>query len=166
MISAVVYNSLTGSCEKYAQLISAALHVPAIPMGGHVRSGGKVIYIGWARAGSIYGYDKAAKNYDIAAAVLVSMSPAGEKNIEAARKAGNIPQEVKVFNVQGAFHMKKLPAPYRLVMKLINKQIEKRISSLPSPSEAELATLRMAQSGEGEPAQWNIDDIVAWAKQD
>ena len=111
MINAVVYNSLTGSCEKYAKLISAALHVPAVAMGEHVRSDGKVIYIGWARAGSIYGYAAAAKKYNIAAAVLVSMSPAGEKNIAAARKADKIGPEIAVFNVQGAFHMDKLPAP-------------------------------------------------------
>ena len=165
MINAVVYNSLTGSCEKYAKLISAALHVPAVAMGEHVRSDGKVIYIGWARAGSIYGYAAAAKKYNIAAAVLVSMSPAGEKNIAAARKADKIGPEIAVFNVQGAFHMDKLPAPYKLVMKAINKAIAKRIQGLDSPSEAELATLKMALDGDGEPVSWNVDEIVAWAKQ-
>lgn len=164
MINAVVYNSLTGSCEKYAKLISAALHVPAVPAGGYVRSGGKVIYIGWARAGSIYGYAAAAKKYNIAAAVLVSMSPASEKNIASARKADKIGDEVKVFNVQGAFHMDKLPAPYKLVMKAINKAIAKRIQGLDCPTEAELATLRMALDGQGEPANWDIDEIVSWAK--
>ena len=132
MISAIIYNSLTGSCEKYAKLLSAALHVPAKPLGEAVRTDGKVIYIGWARAGSIYGYAKAAKKYDIAAAVLVSMSPASEKNLAAARKADNIGEDVKLFNVQGGFSMEKLPLPYRLIMKLINKKIVKRISALPA----------------------------------
>ncbi len=163
MISAVVYNSLTGSCEKYAKLISAALHVPAVPMGDYVRPDGKVLYIGWARAGSIYGYAAAAKKYHIAGAVLVSMSPASEKNIAAARKADKIGPDIKVFNLQGAFHMDKLPAPYKLVMKAINKSIVKRIQGLDSPSQAELATLKMAQTGEGEPVSWNVDEIVNWA---
>ncbi len=164
MISAIIYNSLTGSCEKYAKLLSAALHVPAKPLGEAVRTDGKVIYIGWARAGSIYGYAKAAKKYDIAAAVLVSMSPASEKNLAAARKADNIGEDVKLFNVQGGFSMEKLPLPYRLVMKLINKKIVKRISALPAPTEAELATLKMAQEGKGEPASWDISAITDWAK--
>ena len=43
MISAVVYNSLTGSCEKYAKLISSALHVPAVAMDGYVRPDAKVL---------------------------------------------------------------------------------------------------------------------------
>lgn len=165
MISAVVYNSLTGSCEKYAKLISAALHVPAVAMDGYVRPDAKVLYIGWARAGSIYGYAKAAKKYDIAGAVLVSMSPASEKNIAAARKTDNIAEDIKVFNLQGAFHMDKLPAPYKLVMKAVNKAIVKRIQGLDAPGEAELATLKMAQTGEGEPLSWNVDEVVAWAKQ-
>lgn len=164
MISAVVYNSLTGSCEKYAKLISAALHVPAVPMGGYVRSDGKVLYIGWARAGSIYGYARAAKKYDVAGAVLVSMSPASEGNLAAARKADNIGEDVKLFNVQGGFNMDKLPVPYKFIMRIINKKIAQRIASLPSPTEAELATLKMARDGKGEPASWNIDEIVNWAK--
>lgn len=164
MLSAIIYNSLTGSCEKYAQLLSAALHIPALPAGSQLRSGAKVIYVGWARAGRIYGYAAAAKKYDIAAAVLVSMSPASEKNIAAARKADNIGEDIKVFNVQGALHMSKLPAAYRFVMRIVNRSVAKRISAIPAPGEAELATLKMALDGEGEPLSWNIDEILAWAK--
>ena len=56
MLSAIVYHSLTGSCKKYAELLSAALHIPAFPLGKeHVKEGGKIIFIGWAFVGTIKG---------------------------------------------------------------------------------------------------------------
>ena len=54
MFSAVVYNSCTGSCKKYAELISEQLGIPAVEFGkARVAGEGKVIYIGWLFAGKI-----------------------------------------------------------------------------------------------------------------
>ena len=33
MFSAIVYKSTTGSCKRYAELLSARLHIPAFPLG-------------------------------------------------------------------------------------------------------------------------------------
>ena len=64
MLSAIVYQSLTGSCKKYAELLSAALHIPAFPMGKeHIREDGTIIFVGWAFSGKIMGYKKAAEKY-------------------------------------------------------------------------------------------------------
>lgn len=162
MFSAIIYNSLTGSGEKYAKLLSAALHVPAKPMGDYVRPDGQVIYIGWAFAGKIVGYQKAAKKYDIGAVVQVGMAGGGENSAEAAREQNHIPSCIKVFSVQGGFYMDKLPLPLRLVMKLKNKQIAAGLKKKASLNEREQALLTMASTGTGEPASWNVDEIVAW----
>ena len=60
MITAIVYNSETGSCERYARELSRALHIPCEPLHkNHVRSDGKVIYVSWVMAGKVVGLDKA-----------------------------------------------------------------------------------------------------------
>ena len=62
MFSAIVYKSTTGSCKKYADLLSARLHIPAFPLGKeYIPADTKIIYVGWLFAGKIMGYDKAAK---------------------------------------------------------------------------------------------------------
>lgn len=162
MFSAIIYNSLTGSGEKYAKLLSARLHVPAKPMGDYVRPDGQVIYIGWTFAGKIVGYEKAAKKYDIGAVVQVGMAGGGENSAEAAREQNKIPSCVKVFSVQGGFYMDKLPLPLRLIMKLKNKQIAAGILKKPSPDAREQALLTMASTGTGDPASWDVDEIATW----
>jgi len=162
MFSAIIYNSLTGSCKKYAELLSARLHVPAKPMGDYVRPDGKVIYIGWTFAGKIVGYQKAAKKYDIGAVVQVGMAGGGENSAEAAAAQNSIPACVKVFSVQGGFYMDKLPLPLRLIMKLKNKQIAAGMMKKADRDAREQALLTMASTGTGDPASWNVDEIVTW----
>ena len=58
MFSAIVYKSTTGSCKKYADLLSARLHIPAFPLGKeYIPADTKIIYVGWLFAGKIMGYD-------------------------------------------------------------------------------------------------------------
>lgn len=165
MISAIVYSSLTGSCEKYAKLLSAKLHVPASPLKkAYVRSGGRVIYIGWLFAGKIVGLKKAAELFDIAAVVQVGMGPVTDGGADICRENNAIAGDVEVFCRQGAFDLNKLPLPLKLIMKLKNKEIASRLEAKGQLNEQEQATYKMATTGVGEPAEWKVDDIVEWAK--
>ena len=119
-------------------------------------------------AGKVMGYSQAAKKLDVAAVVAVGMAPAGEKSAAACREKNQIPAEVACFCVQGAFHMDKLPGPMKLIMKWkvkdIAKQLEPaRAKGLLTPQTQ--ALYRMATTGEGEPASWDVSEIVAWAKE-
>ena len=168
MISAIVYNSKTGSCKKYAEMLSAKLAVPAFPYGdSHVRQEGQVIYVSWVMAGSVVGYAKAAKEMSIAAVVAVGMAPVAENSVESGRSKNKIPADVAFFCRQGGFHMDKLPRPMRMIMKLKVKDIAKQLESKKASGSLdaqEQAMYRMATTGVGEPAEWKVDDIVAWAK--
>ena len=110
MFSAIVYKSTTGSCKRYAELLSARLHIPAFPLGKeYIPADTKIIFVGWLFAGKIMGYDKAAKKYDIGAVVQVGMSPASAKSEEIGRKKNAISPEIPLFTRQGAFDLNKLP---------------------------------------------------------
>lgn len=165
MPSAIVYQSLTGSCKRYAELLSARLHIPCHPVGKYkAREGAEVIFVGWAFAGKAVGYAKANEKYNIAAVVLVGMGAVNEGSADFGREANNVPDNVAFFCVQGGFHLQKLPFPYRLIMKIKCKDIVKRLEAKETLSEQDMATYKMASTGDGEPASWDIDEIVSWAK--
>lgn len=164
MISAIVYNSCTGSCKKYAELLSAAIHAPAMPLkGAVVRDGGKVIYVSWIFAGKVCGLAKAAKKFNIAAVVQVGMGAVTGESEAVCRQVNAIPRGAEVFCRQGGFNINKLPLPFRLIMKLKCKEIAARLESKGQLNEQEQATLTMASTGVGEPPRWDVEDIVAWA---
>lgn len=165
MYSAILYTSRTGSCKHYAELISAELCIPAVTMDKVPKGyGEKLLYIGWLCAGKIKGYKRACEKFNIGAVVQVGMAPVTIETEAQSRKANCIPADVPLFCLQGGFNMKKLPLPYRMVMKIINKGIAEKLSEKPVLNSQEQATLKMAQTGIGEPADWCITDVVAWCK--
>ena len=162
MASSIVYRSKTGSCKRYAELLSAALHLPAYPDGkAPLRSGGEVIYVSWALAGKAVGLKKALKNYDLAGVVLVGMSPVYPDSVEKARAANGLGDWMPFFVLQGGFDMARLSGPMKLIMKVKCREIaaglERKKDQL-SPAEQALYT--MAATGRGEPPVWDASEIV------
>ncbi len=163
MFSAIVYNSCTGSCQRYAEKLSAQLHIPAFKLGKeHIRYGTKIIYVGWAFAGKIVGYDKVTQKYNVGAVVQVGMSPTYDKLVEIGREKNNIGPDVPLFMRQGGFYMDKLPLPFKLIMKIKTKDIAKRYEGKENLTAQEKATYKMASTGNGDPACWCVKDIVEW----
>ena len=166
MFSAIVYKSTTGSCKRYAELLSARLHIPAFPLGKeYIPADTKIIFVGWLFAGKIMGYEKAEKKYDIGAVVQVGMSPASAKSEEIGRKKNVISPDVPLFTRQGGFNINKLPPHFRFIMKIKNKEIAARFEGKTDLTDAQKATYKMASTGVGEPPCWFVDDIVKWCEQ-
>lgn len=166
MFSAVVYSSTTGSCKRYAEMLSEKLQIPARPLGTeYVPAGTKAIYVGWLFAGKIMGYAKAAAKFDIGAVVQVGMSPVSDKSEAVGREKNEIAPAVPLFTRQGRFNINKLPLPYKLIMKMKNKEIAARFEGKTGLSDQQMATYKMAKTGVGEPACWCVGDIVKWCKE-
>ena len=166
MISAIVYKSATGSCERYAREMSRKLALPAYPVDGcPLPKGMEVVFIGWLMNGAVQGLKKAQKNYQVKAVVQVGMSPATPKSEAACREKNGLDTSIAVFTVQGAFHMKKLSLPMQLIMKVVNRSIVQRLEGKGQLNAGEQATLAMASTGEGEPATWDgIQPAVDWVQ--
>ena len=162
MIAAIVYHSKTGSCERYAKELSRTLHLPAYADGkAPTRADGQIIYVSWALAGKLVGLKKAMQRYDVAGAVLVGMSPVYPNSVENAKAANGLSPSFPLFVRQGAFHMSRLPAPMRFVMKLKCREIAARLErKKPNLSPAEQALYTMVTTGEGEPPTWDVSDIA------
>ena len=165
MYSKILYTSCTGSGQKYAELLSEALGIPAYRLEDAPKADdSKVIYIGWLMAGKVMGYAKAKGKYIVGALVPVGMSTYPGSGAEEVRKNNKVPDYTQIFPVQGGFHMSRLPLPFRLMMKLKNPQIVKALEKKASLNAAQEAMLRMASTGDAEPAEWSIEQIVAACK--
>lgn len=168
MISAIIYTSTTGSCKKYAERLSAALHVPAFDVKkAYTPKGREVIYVGWLFAGKVMGLAKAMKEYDVVAVVQVGMSVSGPEADAACREKNGLSAGTQVFSLQGRFDLNGLPLPLRMIMKVKNKDIAKRLNAVAAKgtlTPAQQATLKMAETGKGEPATWEgIQTVIDWA---
>lgn len=165
MFSAVVYSSRTGSCKRYAERISEKLSIPSYELGKEKESiDGKIVYIGWLFGGKIVGYEKAAEKYNIGAVVQVGMGAVTDGSEADGRAKNDIDADIPLFCQQGGFNIKKLPPHLRLIMKPMNKDIARKLKAKGELNEQEQATLKMAETGEGEPASWCVCDIVEWCK--
>ena len=169
MIDAIVYSSLSGSCEEYAHRMSAALHVPFFTEQSHICPiGRKVVYIGWLLAGKVVGLNKAKERYNVVGVVSVGMGAPAANAEEVCRKKNGLGADVAVFPLQGRFDLKRLPLPYRLIMKVKIKDIAKRLNAKAAKTTltpAEQACLTMATVGRGEPATWDgIKAAIDWVE--
>ena len=102
MIDAIVYSSLSGSCEEYAHRMSAALHVPFFTEQSHICPiGRKVVYIGWLLAGKVVGLNKAKERYNVVGVVSVGMGAPAANAEEVCRKKNGLGADIAVFPLQG-----------------------------------------------------------------
>ena len=69
-----------------------------------------------------------------------------------------------MFCLQGAFDLNKLPLPFKLIMKIKCKDIVSRLEAKGTLNEQEKALYTMASTGSGQPASWNVDEIVRWGQ--
>ena len=167
MISAIIYTSTTGSCEYYAREMSRKLALPCYDA-KHcgLPKGMEVIYVGWLMNGKVSGLSAAMKNYDVKAVVQVGMAPPTPGSEKVCRAKNGLGADMKIFSLQGRFDMDRLPLPFKPVMKIVNKGIVERLEAKGDLTDGEKATLQMAKTGKGEPADWNgADAVVAWVKE-
>ena len=165
MINAIVYNSCTGSCKKYAQLMSEATGLPAYSLKEYrrLKSRRSIAYVGWLFGGIVVGLNKARLHGGVKAVCQVGMGPETPALEGIARKKNFLPfKKVPVFYFQGAFNLSKLPLPLKLIMKKKTKEIAAGLALKSSRSAQEQATYDMAKNGVGEPAAWDVSKFVSW----
>ena len=171
MIQAIVYNSTSGSGKYYAEELSRKLAIPAYPVKKcPLAAGFEVVYVGWLLAGKMTGLSDALKKYNVRVVVPVGMGDPAALTEDMVRGKNGLGADVVVFPLQGRFDMDKLPLLMRVIMSAKNKQIAASLQAKAKKTalnDAEKATLKMAETGRGEPATWDgIEKVVDWVKAD
>lgn len=164
-MKAIVYTSNTGSTQKYAEMLSARLAVPAYSLKkarAAVKPGTAVLYLGWIRAGKIMGYAEAARNYDVSAVCAVGMGQTGTQ-VREVRAKNKIPAQAPLFTLQGNFDIKKLHGAYKVMMQMRVKTVGKALAKKAerTPEEDDMLEMMM-RDGERVKAE-NLNKVLDWA---
>ena len=128
--SAIVYTSRTGFTERYARMLGEELSLPVRPL-GQAPGGETVIYLGWLRAGGVVGLRRALRRCRVAAVCAVGMSPVNNLSAVEAGLSG-----APLFYLRGGYDGSRLTGPYKLVMDLLGKAMEKRLEEDPEDGTA------------------------------
>ena len=113
--------------------------------------------MGWLMAGSVFGYKKAAKNYDIKAVIGTSLAPTGAL-VETIRKNCGVPEDFPVFNVQAGMNHAKLKGGYAFGIKMLTKIMSKKKNRSPE----EEAMLELLVKGGDYVSEENLSEILEW----
>ena len=165
-MQAIIYTSNTGSTACYADMLSQKISLPAYSMEeakDKVEPGAEVIYLGWLMASEIKGYKNAVKKYKVRAACGVGMRPTGTQS-EEVRKRSNIAQDIPVFTLQGNFDIKKLHGVYKMLMKVMVKNVGKVLAEKADRTPEENDMLDMMLNGTERVSEENLKDILDWYK--
>ena len=82
MLHAIVYTSNAGSTARYAQLLGQVTGLPVFSAqeARQNLASGDILYLGWVMAGTVKGYQQAAKRYRIHAVCAVGLSQTGTRD--------------------------------------------------------------------------------------
>lgn len=159
---AIVYTSESGFTKKYAELLSKKTELPAYELNNAgVSEGAEVIYMGWLMAGSVKGYKKAAKRFDVKAVCAVGMAAPGTQTPESIKKQNGI-TGIPVFYLQGGFNISKLHGIHKFMMKMMIKTVGKKLENKPDKTQEESETLAMFKNGGDYVSDDNLSQVFVW----
>ena len=158
---AIVYTSNTGHTMRYAKLLGAKTDLPTYTLerACHVlEKGDPVIYLGWLFADMIKGYPKAAKRFDVRAAVGVGLSPNGAMAGEVRAKNG-LAADAALFTVQGGMDLEALKGINKIAISLLTRSLLKKGDDR---TPADNAQIKLLQEGGDFVCEENLADVLAW----
>ncbi len=156
----IVYETNTGSTERYAKMLSEKLGVPAIKMTEQVNPNEDVIFMSWVMAGTLQNYAKAKELYsNIKAVCAVGMFSDEGKKAELIEKNA-ITEEF--FILPGAFNVNKLTGLYKMMMGMAMKMIKGKLKESNDPKAKEM--LEKFDEGFDMVDESNLEKVIEYLK--
>lgn len=164
MIQAIVYVSQTGHTKHYAEMLGEKVGLPVYELtdaNKKLPPKSEIIYLGWLMAGTVKGYKKASKRFDIDALCGVGMT-GGDSQLADMRKANQISDDLPLFYLQGGFEMDKLHGIYKLMMQIMKKTAGKGLAEKQSRTHEEDDMLELLLNGGNEVSAGKLSEILSW----
>ncbi len=163
-MTAIVYVSETGFTKQYAEMLSEKTGLPvysADEAKENVKNHSEIIYCSWFMAGSVVGYKKLKKKYDIKAVCAVGLCETGTL-LEKTRKANKIPESTELFTVQGGYAPDKLNGIYKKMMNMVAKMLIKKINGFETKTESDIKMLETLEKGGSYVCEENLSAVLKW----
>ena len=158
---AIIYTSNTGYTAEYAKILGEKTGLPVYSLSETQEKNIPVIYLGWLMAGSIKGYKKAAKRFEINAVCGVGMGATGSQ-IKDIKKANNLPGDMPIFSLQGGFDINKLKGIYKFMMYTMKKTAGKALANKQDRTPDEDVMLDLMLNGGNYVSAKNLKDVLDW----
>lgn len=123
----IIYNSNTGSGEKYAKMLSEKTGFPCVSLqkSKSVSPEEEIIFIGWIMAGTLQGLNEVTAQFpNISCICAVSISK-GEKAEDDIKAKNNI--TLPIFLLPGAFNINNLSGMYKMIMNMTIKMMKGKV---------------------------------------
>ena len=152
----IVYNSNTGTTEKYAKALAEKLECEAVPFSADMETDEEVIFMSWVQMGEIVLLSEARAKFNIRAVVAVGvMSLSDESKKELIEK--NAVAEPFVL-LPGAFFINKLSGMYKMVMKMALSMMKGKAKKSDDPKD--MKALEAMENGIDLFDESKLDDVV------
>jgi len=145
----IVYESNTGTTERYAKLLAEKTGLPVYAHAvakKQLSQGAKIIYLSWLCAGQIKGYAKAAKYFDVQGVGAVGMSIPSEKLMVDIMQRNGISLD-DLYYLPGSLDKSKLKGMNKLMLDAAAKSMIKDIQGKTDPTPDDEIMLHMLIHG-------------------
>ncbi len=157
----IVYETNTGSSQKYAEMLSEKTGFEAESLTKAVKSFSpdeEIIFMGWVMAGTVQGLQKAREVFKNIVAICPVGLNKGEKNENELKEKNAITEPV--FILQGNFHLDELKGMYKMMMGMMLKMLKGKLKENPHPDADKL--IGAIESGVDCVSEENLGDILEW----
>lgn len=158
----IVYESNTGFTKQYAEMLSEAVGLPALPMVqavSKVPRGTEIFFLGWVCGGKITGLPVASKRFIVEGAAAVGIVYPHPDVITELSKVNKL--SCPLFYLQGGVDPKKLGYFKRKILSMIAQNLEHQENK--TAAIWDLAdTLRI---GGSYVSGANLEPVVSWMKE-
>ena len=158
----IVYETNTGSSEKYALMLSEKTGLEAMSLAKAVKEfpeKEEIIFIGWIMAGTVQGLQKAREAFTVRAVCPVGLSK-GEKNDNEIKEKNSVTEPM--FTLQGNFHIDELKGMYKMMMGMMLKMLKGKLKENPHPDSDKFITA--IETGVDCVSEENLAGIIEWIK--
>lgn len=126
-MKAIIYESNSGSTQKYAQILADKLGLRAYSINEakkEIPKGEECVFLGWVFANKIQGLPKAQKLWKVECAAAVGMNAPGEKYLQILKEANE--SDIPLFYLRGALDFSKLKWLQKKLLEAIRCDLEKQ----------------------------------------
>lgn len=133
-MTAIVYESNTGSAKRYAEMLGEKTGFPVYPLPDcdKIEKDSEIIFFGWVMAGTVQGLKAVRENFSAVKAVCAVGILKSEKAEADLIKSNEI--EEPFFYLQGSFDMKKLHGMYKMLMGVAVRAMKMKIKDVDDPN--------------------------------
>ena len=153
----IIYNTNTGTTEKYALALAERLDCEAIPFQKAEENEDDVIFMSWVQMGQICLLPEARAKFSLSAVIAVGVMGLGEESKTELIEKNEISETF--FLLPGTFSVDRLSGMYKMMMKMALAMMKSKVKGSDDPKDKK--AFELFENGIDLYDESRLDEIVA-----